>query len=211
MQTTAWGGPAASGAIPSDDLGIAAVSPLEAVAAALGVINIVLLIRRSIWNYAFGLAMVILYAPVFFEQRLYSDALLQLFFVAVQLYGWWAWRRSAGRMGDILVERLDWRGRMLWTLVGALAWLAWSSGMRHFTDAVNPYWDGAVAAMSVTAQALQAKRLIETWPLWVAVDLVAIPLYWSRDLKVTTLLYVLFLLMSLWGWRAWLRAERATT
>ena len=79
--------------------------------------------------------------------------------------------------------------------------------MRHFTDAVNPYWDGAVAAMSVTAQALQARRLIETWPLWVAVDLVAIPLYWSRGLTVTTLLYGLFLLMSLLGWREWARAR----
>jgi len=183
------------------------VSPLEAVASAFGVINIVLLIRRSIWNYAFGLAMVALYAPIFFEQRLYSDALLQIFFFAVQVYGWWEWRHSRGLAGEIVVERLDWRGRAAWAIVAVLAWLAWSSGMRHFTDAVNPYWDGAVAAMSVTAQALQARRLIETWPLWVAVDLVAIPLYWSRGLTVTTLLYGLFLLMSLLGWREWARAR----
>ncbi|PZU09871.1 nicotinamide riboside transporter PnuC [Sphingomonas sp.] len=184
------------------------MSPFEAVAAALGVINIVLLIRRNIWNYAFGLAMVALYAPIFFEQRLYSDALLQLFFFAVQLYGWWEWRRSAGRSGEVVVERLGWRARALWASVATAAWLAWSSGMHHFTDAVNPYWDGAVAAMSVTAQAMLARRLIENWPLWGAVDVVAIALYWSRDLRVTALLYALFLLMSLLGWRAWLRAER---
>jgi nicotinamide mononucleotide transporter len=179
---------------------------IEAVAAALGIVNIVLLIRRSIWNYAFGLAMVALYAPIFFEQRLYSDALLQLFFFAVQLYGWWEWRRSADRTGEVVVARLDWRGRSVWAVAAIAAWLVWSSAMHFFTDAANPFWDGAVAAMSVTAQALLARRLIENWPLWVAVDVVAIALYWSRDLKLTALLYALFLLMSLLGWRAWARA-----
>lgn len=184
------------------------MSWLEIVAAALGVINMVLLIRRSIWNYAFGIAMVAMYVPIFFEQRLYSDALLQIFFIVVQLYGWWEWRRAAGRAGDVVVERLGWGARAVWTGCATMAWLGWSSMMHHYTDAVSPYWDGAVAAMSVTAQMLQARRLVETWPLWVTVDIVAIALYWSRDLRVTALLYVLFLLMSVWGWLAWLRAER---
>ena len=184
------------------------MSPLEAVAAALGLINIILLIRRSIWNYAFGLVMVTLYAPIFFEQRLYSDALLQLFFIAVQIYGWWEWRRSADQAGEVIVERLGWRGRILWAAVCISAWLAWSSAMHRFTDAVNPYWDGAVAAMSVTAQALLARRYVENWPLWVAVDVVASALYWSRGLKLTAFLYALFLVMALQGWRAWLNAER---
>lgn len=184
------------------------MSPLEAVAAALGLINIVLLIRRSIWNYAFGLAMVTLYAPIFFEQRLYSDALLQLFFIVVQIYGWWEWRRSADQAGEVVVERLGWKGRAIWTAVCVSAWLVWSSAMHRFTDAVNPYWDGAVAAMSVTAQALLARRYVENWPLWVAVDVVASALYWGRGLKLTAFLYALFLVLALQGWRAWLNAER---
>jgi nicotinamide mononucleotide transporter len=185
------------------------VSPLEAVAAALGVINIVLLVRRSIWNYVFGLAMVALYAPIFFEQRLYSDALLQVFFFVVQLYGWWEWRRSIGGDGLVVVKRLDWWGRLIWATLGMCGWLLWSSAMHAFTDAVYPYWDGAVAVMSVTAQAMLARRLIENWPLWVAVDILAIALYWTRDLNITSLLYVLFLLVSLWGWREWVLVWRA--
>ncbi|WP_253716833.1 nicotinamide riboside transporter PnuC [Sphingomonas sp. AP4-R1] len=184
------------------------MSWLEITAATLGVINMVLLVRRSIWNYAFGIAMVAMYVPIFFQQRLYSDALLQIFFIVVQLYGWWEWRRSSGRAGEVVVERLGWRARTVWAACGTVAWFAWSSMMHRYTDAVNPYWDGAVAAMSVAAQMLQARRLVETWPLWVTVDVVAIALYWSRDLRVTALLYVLFLLMSVWGWLAWLRAER---
>lgn len=150
--------------------------------------------------------MVALYAPVFFQQRLYSDALLQLFFFAVQCYGWWAWRRSAGEAGDIVVARLSWRGRAIWAAVAGAAWLVWSSGMHRFTDAANPYWDGAVAVLSVTAQAMLARRLIENWPLWVVVDCLAIGLYCSRGLDITALLYGLFLVMCLIGWRAWARA-----
>lgn len=187
------------------------MSPLEAVAATLGVINLVLLIRRSIWNYVFGLAMVALYAPIFFEQRLYSDALLQVFFFVVQLYGWWEWHHSKDGGGRVIVKQLDWWGRAIWAGLCIAGWLVWSTAMHHFTDAVSPYWDGAVAVMSVTAQAMLARRLIENWPLWVAVDVLAIGLYWTRELNVTAWLYAAFLLMSLWGWREWVVARRMRT
>jgi len=67
------------------------VSRIEIVPSILGVVNIVLLVRRSIWNYPFGIVMVTLYGVVFFQARLFSDALLQVFFFVVQIYGWWVW------------------------------------------------------------------------------------------------------------------------
>jgi nicotinamide mononucleotide transporter len=67
------------------------VSWIEIVASILGVANIVLLVRRSIWNYPFGIVMVTMYGVVFFQARLFSDALLQVFFFVVQIYGWWVW------------------------------------------------------------------------------------------------------------------------
>jgi nicotinamide mononucleotide transporter PnuC len=63
------------------------MSPLELVAAALGLANIILIARRTILNYPFGIAMVLLYAVVFAQTRLYSAALLQLFFLGSQIYG----------------------------------------------------------------------------------------------------------------------------
>ena len=63
----------------------------EIVAAVLGVINVVLVVRRSAWNYPFGIVMVALYFFVFWNAKLYSDALLQVFFFVIQIYGWWAW------------------------------------------------------------------------------------------------------------------------
>ena len=83
----------------------AGMSAIEIIAAALGLANVLLIVRRSIWNYPFGLAMVALYAWVFFDARLYSDAALQVFFFVVQIYGWWNWTRARG--GDGLVREIE--------------------------------------------------------------------------------------------------------
>jgi len=82
------------------------VDKLEIIATVLGLVNIVLLVRRNIWNYPFGLAMVALYAHIFYREKLYSDALLQLFFFVIQLYGWWAWWRAGGGEHKVEVVRL---------------------------------------------------------------------------------------------------------
>lgn len=181
---------------------------LEIIATLLGVANIVLLVRRSAWNYAFGLAMVALYALIFFDRRLYSDALLQLFFFVVQLYGWWEWLRGRMENGDIIVERLYVTGLLRWTIIIVPAWALWSWAMHHWTDAYYPFWDGAVAALSIAAQVMLARRYIENWVLWIAVDVVAVALYLTRGLVLTAGLYGVFLLMSVWGLIAWQRVAR---
>ncbi|GAA4017558.1 nicotinamide riboside transporter PnuC [Sphingomonas swuensis] len=185
------------------------MNPIEILAAALGVVNVALVVRRSLWNYPFGLAMVALYFFVFFEAKLYSDALLQIFFFAVQLYGWWAWAR-ADRAEDahIVVERMALNQRLAWaTGVLALA-LVWGSAMARLTDAAAPHVDGAIAIASIAAQLLQSRRRVECWWLWIAVDLAAIPLFLSRGLTVTAGLYGIFLILALLGLREWQQKVR---
>jgi nicotinamide mononucleotide transporter len=181
---------------------------LEWIAAGLGVVNVALVVRRSIWNYPFGLAMVALYFFVFFEARLYSDALLQIFFFAVQLYGWWNWVRASGA-GEVPVAVLTPRARLFWIAGTAAASLVWGLGMARYTDAAAPLIDAAVAGTSIAAQILMARRRIENWVLWILVDAVAIGLYASRDLYATSALYALFLLLSILGLISWRRALRA--
>ncbi|WP_174275371.1 nicotinamide riboside transporter PnuC [Sphingomonas bacterium] len=185
------------------------MKPLEIVAALLGVLNILLLVRRSVWNYAFGLAMVALYAPVFFHARLYSDALLQIIFFAVQLYGLWNWRRSQAESGEVRIERLTAIGRLAWAVAGLALIAAWGGAMARWTDAAFPYLDAANAIISVIAQIMLSLRLIENWPLWILVDAIAIGLYIARGLLPTAALYVVMLGMSAWGWIAWRRTLRA--
>nr|WP_208408642.1 nicotinamide riboside transporter PnuC [Sphingomonas vulcanisoli] len=183
---------------------------MEIVAALLGVFNIVLLIRRNIWNYAFGLAMVALYAPVFFHARLYSDALLQIVFFLVQLYGFWNWQRSREDSGEVTVLRLSGRARAGWAIATIALVAAWGTGMARFTDAAFPYLDAANAMISIVAQIMLSRRWIENWPLWIFVDVLQIGLYVAKGLVPTALLYCLFLIMSVWGWIEWSRAERSS-
>lgn len=180
----------------------------EIIATLLGLANILLLVRRSIWNYPFGLLMVALYAQIFFAAKLYSDALLQLFFFVTQLYGWYAWWRAGGSEHQVQVERLTAPARIAWVMMIALISLAWGAAMHAYTDAAFPWWDGTIAVTSIAAQILLARRLIENWLLWIAVDASAIPLYLAKQLPFTAGLYFLFLLLCIVGLRKWAAAER---
>jgi nicotinamide mononucleotide transporter len=183
--------------------------PFEWIAVLLGIINIALLVRRSVWNYPFGLVMVCLYAVIFYEQKFYSDMLLQGFFFALQAYGWVHWQRSNDG-APIAVRTLSRHQMISAAAATTLAWLGWSTLMWRMTDAAAPYADGAVAMASVAAQLLLARRYIENWPVWIFVDILAIGLFASRGLTLTALLYGLFLVMSIIGWRQWRRAGQAT-
>ena len=188
------------------------MSELEWVAAALGVINVFLVVRRSVWNYPFGLAMVSLYFFVFFQARLYSDALLQIFFFVVQLYGWANWVRSRTRAGEVPVSLMTASALMAWSVGTILASLTWGILMARYTNAAAPVIDAFIAGFSISAQILMARRKIENWILWIMVDIVAVGLYFYRDLRPTSALYLLFLILSiagLIGWRRALPAARA--
>ena len=178
---------------------------LEIFAALLGVMNVMLVIRRSIWNYPSGIAMVSLYFFIFYDARLYADALLQIFFLVIQLYGWSNWLRSGRASGTVVVERLGVGARLAWLAGTAVAVLVWGAAMARFTDAAAPFLDSAVAGLSVSAQWLLALRKIESWALWIVVDLLAIGLFLSRGLEVTAALYALFLLLAVAGLFAWAR------
>jgi nicotinamide mononucleotide transporter len=184
------------------------MNPLEGVAAGLGVINVALGGRRSIWNYPFGIAMVSLYFFVFLGQKLYSDMLLQVFFLVVQLYGWWNWLRSKAEAGEVVVLVMDWAARARWLAGCAVATAVWGWLMHRYTDASYPWWDAAVAMMRVAAQILMSRRYLENWMLWIAVDLAPIPLYAVKDLRPTVALYVIFLALSIAGLVHWAAIRR---
>lgn len=184
------------------------VSSIEIVASALGLINVALIVRRSIWNYPFGLAMVALYFFVFLEARLYSDAALQVFFFVVQIYGWYVWVQARGGDGLVLVERLSNPARAAWAAAIAAATLGEGWYLAHYTADAAPWLDANTTAMSVAAQYLLSVRRIENWVLWIATDIVQIGLYYWKGLYPTTALYALFLLLSMVGLWQWARQLR---
>ena len=177
---------------------------LEWTAAGLGVINIALLIFRSVWNFPFGMAMVALYIFVFWEERLYAESGLQVFFFLAQAWGWWLWVKAGGEDSRVPVRWLDWPSRAVWLLVTAALSLNLGWAMARFTNAVMPYADSAIAGASVAAQILLGFRRIENWILWIVIDVASILVYINRGLYPTAGLYGGMLVMSLIGLREWI-------
>lgn len=181
------------------------MTTLEWIATALGVLCVLLVVRRSLWNYPCAIASVAMFGIVFWNAKLYSDALLQIFFVVINCYGWWSWTRSRGAAGEVVIETMS----MIET-IGALSGmigltLGWGAVMAGHTDAAYPFIDAAVAMLSIGAQIMLARRKLENWIVWIAVDLIAVPLYLAKGLHAAAGLYVVYLGISIWGLIDWRR------
>ena len=183
------------------------MSTLELVAATLGLINLVLIARRTIWNYPFGIGAVCLYFFVFLDARLYSAAALQIFFLAAQLYGWWYWRQSTDGSTPVPVRSLSARNRGIALAIGTFLTLLLGLTMSRLTDAAAPWWDAGNAGFSMVAQILTDRRHVESWPLWIAINVLSVWLYASQGLFATAGLYAIFLCIACWGWDQWRRAD----
>ena len=183
----------------------------EIAGSVLGLIQIVLLVRRSLWNFPLAMASVTLVGITLFEGRLYSEAGLQGFFFVVNALGWYQWSRF--RSGDkaVPVGWMSTAARLRWAAVTVLLSVTLGWIMHTFTNAALPFADSAVTGASIAAQLLLNNRRIENWVLWVAIDVVSIALYLYRDLFFLAALYVAYLVISGIGLRQWTRVSRAET
>jgi nicotinamide mononucleotide transporter len=185
------------------------MSAIEIIAVTLGIANILLVARRSIWNFPVALVMVMLYARIFWDAKLYSDAGLQGFFFVVNLYGWWSWHADKASAGEVVVERLSSKALTAWVIGSIFAVLGWGTLMARFTDASLPYADASVAMLSVAAQLLLTWRKLENWYWWIVVNIISVGLYATKGLYLTTGLYLLFLILAVWGLMNWRKGTRA--
>ena len=184
------------------------MSLLEILGALLGVVGVWLMIRRNVWGWPVGIVQVALYAWIFFEAKLYSDAILQVFFFGLQVYGWWFWLRGGPRHEEARVTQLNARGRIGWVATGIALTAVHGWAMANFTDAALPWWDAFILIFSLIAQWLQARKHLECWTGWMVVNVVAIGVYWTKDLRLTAGLYLVFFVMAVLGHMAWRRASR---
>lgn len=185
------------------------MSSWEIIGSILGLIGVTLMIRQNVWGWPVGLVQVAVYAWVFYAAKLYSDALLQFFFFGIQAYGWWHWWRGADAAHSTLpVTRLGGRAIAAWIAAGTAGTVAWGEFMQRTTDAALPHWDAFILVFSLIAQWLQARKRLENWIGWMIVNVVAIGVFWVKELWLTAALYVVFLGMAVVGFVAWRRALR---
>lgn len=192
---------------------LALVSPwTEALGATTGVVCVWLAARSDFWTWPIGIANNLLYLVVFWRSRLYADALLQIVYVAISLYGIWRWRTGRGEAAVRPVERASAVEKgVVFVVVGVLA-VAFALGLARWSDSDVPWADGLTTAMSLGAQWLMSRRMLENWWVWIAADLIYVPLYLYKGLNVTAGLYAVFLLLCVSGlieWRREIETRRA--
>jgi nicotinamide mononucleotide transporter len=175
---------------------------LELAANAVMTASIVLAGRNSVHTWWTGIAGCALFGVLFADARLYADVALQLFFIATSALGWRQW--LAGREGRALAVSRAPRALVAACIAGGIgAALAYGTMLARLTDAYAPFADSAVLSFSVIAQLLLMTRRVETWPFWLAVNSVAVPLFASRGLHLTALLYAAYWVNALVAWRHW--------
>jgi nicotinamide mononucleotide transporter len=173
-----------------------------------GVVNVWLLARQNIWNWPVGIANNLAYLILFATTGLYGDSGLQFVYITLAIYGWWLWLHRTGA-NTLRVSRISskvWLQLILATLAAAVI-LKWF--LTRFTDSTVPSWDAATTALSLAATYGQCKKLLESWWIWILADLIYIPLYIYKGLRLTSVLYAVFLLLCIFGLRSWLRESGA--
>lgn len=172
-----------------------------------GGICVWLVVREHLWNWPIGLANNVFFFVIFLESRLFADMGLQVIYFGLGVYGWWNWLFGGVRHSALKISHTT---RTEWLVLAASIPIG-TWGFREILLAVNgsaPFLDSLTTVLSLAAQYLLCRKRFENWFFWIAADLIYIPLYVSRHLPLTAMLYAVFLVMCLIGLREWSRGLR---
>ncbi|WP_238390333.1 nicotinamide riboside transporter PnuC [Pseudoxanthomonas daejeonensis] len=170
----------------------------------MATVSILLAARNSVHTWWTGIVGCALFSWLFFNSQLYADVLLQFFFVVASMVGWWQWMGGI-RKAPLVVRATSGRSLIWMGAIAVAAALVYGALLHRFTDAYAPFADSAVLSLSVLAQLLLMRRRVETWPVWLLVNTIAVPLYASRGLMVTAVLYSAYWINACVAWRYWHR------
>lgn len=182
---------------------------IEGFAVFFGILCVALTIRQNIWCWPTGLIQVSLYVYIFSSVRLYSDVVLHVFYIGLQLYGWHHWLHGGKDQTELRVSRLSAGSLRNWITAVIAGTLLWGFGMSTLTNGSVPYPDAFTTVCSLCAQWLMVQKRVESWFFWIAVDLAAITIYFYKGLTLTAILYIVFLGMAIFGLLSWRRCLNA--
>jgi len=188
------------------------MSLIELFGTATGLITVWLAAKNNIITWPFGLINVSTFFIIFWQVNLYADMFLQIYFFSMSVYGWIFWYRQKDEIKKISI--ISHKKRVL-----AIAFMVVSTAiLGYFISNLNtlfpsvftkpaayPYFDAYTTILSIVATVWMAQRIIESWVLWVLVDIVAIVLYFLKGIKLVSVEYIVFLLMSIYGFIAWVK------
>jgi nicotinamide mononucleotide transporter len=175
---------------------------IEIPAMLTGLANIYLAARANIWNWLFGLITVTLYAMVFYQSKLYADMCLQFVYLALQIYGWYQWRYNNPN-ASLQIVRMNKQDYYLSIPIMLGLFAVISYVLSHYTDSTTVYLDASTTTLSLIAQWMMCRKLLENWWLWMILDIISIDMYWIKHLYLTSGLYGVFFILCCMGYRNW--------
>jgi nicotinamide mononucleotide transporter len=188
------------------------LSWLEFCGTLLALCSVLLVARGSILTWPFGTAAQVMLGALLFQKQLYSDVLEQGFFFTAGLWGWWLWARRGTADDEPQVSYCRLPMRLLLPVIVAagtavLGWLALNSHrwwpQLFEQPAAFPWLDAFTTALSFTAYVLMARRRVESWYLWIVVDILGISIYFARHTLFLSLLYGILLFIAVRGLINW--------
>ena len=181
------------------------VNPLELAATLVTLACVILAVKRSLWQFPVGIVGTAIFFVVVLQGQLYANAALQVFFVFVQIYGWWYWLRG-DRGKRPLIRRASTVQVAISVVVALVLAAAGSWALTEWTDYDLSLTDAATLSVSVVAQYLLDRKYLETWPVWLIVNVASVWLYGQAGMWLFTALYVFFFFNAFWGWYEWRKA-----
>lgn len=175
-----------------------------------GVLNVWLVTRENIWSWPIGMLNAAFYMVVFARTGLYSDTGLQVVYFVLSCYGWWHWARGGTVASPVVVRRTPLRLLLILAGIGAVTWLVLATVTARIPGAAMPRLDAALVATSLVAQWMMTRKLLESWLLWIAVDVLYVGMFIVRGLRLTAVLYAVFLGLAVIGYVQWTRSSRRT-
>lgn len=189
-------------------MGADAVSWAELLGFVTGAACVALTVVNRIENFPVGIANSAFFLVLFASARLWADGGLQIVYIVLGFVGWWQWTFGGARRTPLSVgsaSRNQLVGCAVWLVVGTIG----LTFLLRWADDSAPFLDALTTAVSLAAQYLLNARRVQSWWFWIAADVIYVPLYFSRDLDLTGIVYILFLGMAVLGYVQWRRTQRA--
>jgi nicotinamide mononucleotide transporter len=184
------------------------MSTLEWIAAIAGAISVYLSARENIWSWPTAIVNVALYTVVFQRSGLYSDMGLQVVYLILSVYGWYEWLHGGANRTQLTVSRATGREWLLVTPIALVFWFALARYTSGLSGVALPYVDSCLTTVSLVAQWMMTRKILENWVLWILADIAYVPMYVYKKLPVTAALYLVFLVLAVIGLRGWWRSWR---
>lgn len=199
------------------------MSYLEFFGTIFNILCVWLAMRKSVWNWPIGILAVILFAALFYQINLYSDFFEQIYYLLTGFWGWWAWSRLKNthkKNGQETIAHNTPRENILWGIALITGTILLGGFMARintifpewFPEAASfPYLDAFTTIASFIAQILLIRQRIENWYLWIVVDVIGVWLYFEKEVKFVSALYLIFLILATSGLIHWQRKFRQSS